>query len=251
MKNEFNEQRSAVSKNKLTFILKYPFHRGLMYFKNINELVSLIDHTLLKPEATQGDIERVCGESLKYGFFSVCVNPWWIKTVKERFKGSNVKVCSVVGFPLGMSNAKAHEAKAAIQSGADELDMVLAVGALKSRQYEEVGDDIKRVVDQGKPVKVILETCLLSKEEIKKACNLCIEAGAAFVKTSTGFSKEGAKPDIVRLMRAEVRDLVGVKASGGIRDLKGLVSMVEAGATRIGTSSSVEIAEEFLKETQK
>jgi len=225
--------------------------RGLMYFKNINELASLIDHTLLKPEATQGDIERVCGEALKYGFFSVCVNTWWIKTVKERLKGSNVKVVSVVGFPLGMSNTKAQEAKAAIESGADELDMVLAIGALKSGQYEEVRNDIKGVADQGKPVKVILETCLLNKEEIRKACKLCIEAGASFVKTSTGFSEEGATPDIVRLMKAEVRDLAGVKASGGIKDLKGLVSMVEAGATRIGTSSSVEIAEEFLKEIQK
>ena len=221
-----------------------------MYFNNINELTKLIDHTLLKPEATQGDLERLCEEALTYGFFSVCVNPWWVKTAKEKLEGSNVKVCSVVGFPLGMSNVKAQEAKIAIDYGADELDMVLAIGALKSRAYEDVKKDIEQVVNQGKPVKVILETCLLSNEEVRKACKLCIEVGAAFVKTSTGFSREGAKTHIVKIMKEEVKDLLGVKASGGIRNLKALVAMVEAGATRIGTSSSVDIAEEFLKETQ-
>lgn len=221
-----------------------------MYFNNINELTKLIDHTLLKPEATQSDMERLCEEALRYGFFSVCVNPWWVKTAKEKLEGSNVKVCSVVGFPLGMSNVKAQEAKTAIDNGADELDMVLAIGALKSRAYEDVKNDIEQVVNQGKPVKVILETCLLSNEEVRKACKLCIEAGAAFVKTSTGFSKEGAKTHIVKIMKKEVKDLLGVKASGGIRNLKDLVAMVEAGATRIGTSSSVDIAEEFLEEIQ-
>ncbi len=221
-----------------------------MYFNNINELTKLIDHTLLKPEATQSDMERLCEEALMYGFFSVCVNPWWVKTAKEKLEGSNVKVCSVVGFPLGMSNVKAQEAKTAIDNGADELDMVLAIGALKSRAYEDVKNDIEQVVNQEKPVKVILETCLLSNEEVRKACKLCIEAGAAFVKTSTGFSKEGAKTHIVKIMKKEVKDLLGVKASGGIRNLKDLVAMVEAGATRIGTSSSVNIAEEFLEEIQ-
>ena len=222
-----------------------------MYFKNLNELAELIDHTLLKPEATQGDIERVCKEAIAYGFFSVCVNPWWAKTAKEKLKGSRVRVCSVVGFPLGMSPNKAEEAKRAIENGADELDMVLAIGALKSTLYEEVKEDIIHVVRQGKPVKVILETCLLNIEEIRKACKLCIDAGASFVKTSTGFSKEGAKAHIVRIMKNEVKDDLGVKASGGIRDLRKLISMVEAGATRIGTSSSVEIAEEFLEEINK
>lgn len=222
-----------------------------MYFKDVNELAELIDHTLLKPEATQGDIERVCEEAIAYGFFSVCVNPWWVKTTKEKLKGSHVRVCSVVGFPLGMSRNKAEESKRAIDNGADELDMVLAIGALKSRLYEEVKEDIVQVVRQGKPVKVILETCLLNIEEIRKVCKLCMDAGAAFVKTSTGFSKEGAKAQIVRIMKKEVKDVLGLKASGGIRDLRKLISMVEAGATRIGTSSSVGIAEEFLKETQK
>ena len=222
-----------------------------MYFKDVNGLAELIDHTLLKPDATQADIERVCEEAIAYSFFSVCVNPWWVKTTKEKLKGSRVRVCSVVGFPFGMSRNKAEEAKRAIDNGADELDMVLAIGALKSRLYEEVKEDIIQVVRQGKPVKVILETCLLNIEEIRKACKLCIDAGAAFVKTSTGFSKEGAKAQIVRIMKEEVKDVLGVKASGGIRDLRKLIYMVEAGATRIGTSSSVGIAEEFLKETQK
>lgn len=218
-----------------------------MYFRNIDELSKIIDHTLLKPEATQADIERLCDEAVKYGFYSVCVNPWWIRRAREKVQGSDVKVCSVVGFPLGMNTAKAEEAKRAIEAGADELDMVMAIGALKSGLYDEVKNDIEGVVQQGKPVKVILETCLLSVEEIRTACRLCIEAGASFVKTSTGFLKEGAKASIVRLMKEAVRDSLGVKASGGIRDLKGLNSMVEAGATRIGTSSSVEIAEEFLE----
>ena len=222
-----------------------------MSFKDVNELTELIDHTLLKPEATQEDIEKVCEEAMAYDFFSVCVNPWWVKTAKERLKGSRVRVCSVVGFPLGMNRNKAEEAKRVIDNGADELDMVLAIGALKSRLYEQVKEDIIQVVHQGKPVKVILETCLLNFEEIRKACRLCIDAGAVFVKTSTGFSKEGAKAQIVRIMKEEVKDVLGVKASGGIRDLRKLISMVEAGATRIGTSSSVGIAEEFLKETQK
>jgi deoxyribose-phosphate aldolase len=150
-----------------------------------------------------------------------------------------------------MNTAKAEGAKRAMEDGADELDMVIAIGALKSKLYEEVKDDIEGVVSQGKPVKVILETCLLSTEEIRKACTLCIEAGAAFVKTSTGFSEEGAKVDIVKIMREEVGDRLGVKASGGIRDLETLIAMVEAGATRIGSSSSVEIAQEFLKEVGK
>lgn len=218
-----------------------------MYFRNINELSKIIDHTLLKPDAAQADIETFCEEALKYGFYSVCVNPWWVRTAREKLQGSDVKVSSVVGFPLGMNTAKAEEAKRVIEAGANELDMVLAIGALKSGLYDDVKYDIEEVVHQGKPVKVILETCLLSAEEIGRACRLCIEAGAAFVKTSTGFSKEGAKASIVKLMKEEVKDLLGVKASGGIRDLKGLNAMVEAGATRIGTSSSVEIAEEFLE----
>jgi deoxyribose-phosphate aldolase len=217
-------------------------------FKHIEELVRIIDHTLLRPDATRDDILKHCDDASAFGFFSVCINPWWVKTAKEKLAGSNVKVSCVVGFPLGMSFMKAREAECAIDHGADELDMVMAVGAFKSGLYGDVESDIRQVVDQGKPVKVILETCLLNEEEIRAACRLCFECGAAFVKTSTGFSKQGARADTVAIMRKATGNLLGVKASGGIRNLAILIDMVDAGATRIGTSSSVEIAKEFLKE---
>ncbi len=222
-----------------------------MCFKNINEITKLIDHTLLKPEAAQEDIKIICDEALKYGFYSVCVNPWWVKIVKQRLKESKVKVCTVIGFPLGMTNIKAEEAKKAIYDGADELDMVIAIGALKSELYNDVKKDIEQVVKLGKPVKVILETCLLNEEQIRLACRLSIEAKASFVKTSTGFSKEGAKENLVKIMRQEVKELLGVKASGGIRDLQKLIAMIKAGATRIGTSNSIKIIEEFIKSLRK
>ncbi len=215
------------------------------------EPARFIDHTLLLPEATRNDIERLCLQAKKYGFFSVCVNPWWVRAAKESCKNSNVRVCSVVGFPLGMSRTKVHEAKRAIDDGADELDMVLAIGALKSKLYADVKLDIEQVVKLGKPVKVILETGLLSNAEIQQACQLSVEAQAAFVKTSTGFSAKGATINIVKIMKAEVKDLIGIKASGGIKSLKSLRHMVEAGASRIGTSSSVAIMEEFKKEIRK
>ncbi|MCK4796052.1 MAG: deoxyribose-phosphate aldolase [Spirochaetes bacterium] len=222
-----------------------------MCFKNINEITKLIDHTLLKPEAAQEDIKTICDEALKYEFYSVCVNPWWVKIVKQRLKESKVKVCTVIGFPLGMTNIKAEEAKKAIYDGADELDMVIAIGALKSELYNDVKKDIEQVVKLGKPVKVILETCLLNEEQIRLACRLSIEAKASFVKTSTGFSKEGAKENLVKIMRQEVKELLGVKASGGIRDLQKLIAMIKAGANRVGTSNSIKIIEEFIKSLRK
>jgi len=222
-----------------------------MAAKKFDEPSQFIDHTLLRPEATRNDIERLCLQAKKYGFISVCVNPWWVKTAKECCRDSPVRVCSVVGFPLGMSRTKVYEAKRAIDDGADELDMVLAIGALKSKLYAEVKLDIEQVVHLGKPVKVILETALLSKAEIRQACQLSIQAQAAFVKTSTGFRGKGATLNIVKIMKAEVKDLIGIKASGGIKSLKSLRLMVEAGASRIGTSSSVAIIEEFKKEIKK
>lgn len=204
-------------------------------------MVKIIDHTLLAPEATRTDIERLCEQANEFNFFAVCVNPWWVRSAAETLTASLVKVCSVIGFPLGMSTAKVREAEQVISDGADELDMVMAVGALKSGQEEAVKSDIEEVVALGTPVKVILETCLLTKEEIKRACLVSAEAGASFVKTSTGFSAGGAVPHVVRLMHETVGDQMGVKAAGGIKTINDLMDMVRAGATRIGTSSSVDI----------
>lgn len=218
-----------------------------MFINNIDDLSHLIDHTLLKPESTEGDITLFCEDALKYGFYSVCINPWWAKRAKDVLKSSNVKVCSVVGFPLGMCLGKSEEAGILIEKGVDEIDMVMAIGAFKSKDYKTVEEDIKEVVKFGKPVKVIIETCLLSTDEIKKACEIVINSKAAFIKTSTGFSTDGAKKEIVKIIKNEVEDKIGIKASGGIRDLTTLVDMVEAGATRIGSSNSVSILNEYLK----
>ncbi|WP_286184564.1 deoxyribose-phosphate aldolase [Bacillus sp. SD075] len=206
----------------------------------------MIDHTLLKAEATKEQIVTLCEEAREYGFASVCVNPIWVKTAAEKLKGSDVKVCTVIGFPLGASTTavKAIESENAIQNGAEEVDMVLAIGVLKSGEYEEVEADIRAVVDAVKTkalVKVIIETSLLTEEEKVIACELSLRAGADFVKTSTGFSTGGATVEDVALMHEIVKDKAGVKASGGIRDLKDLKSMVEAGATRVGASSGVKI----------
>jgi len=208
---------------------------------DVEAIEKMIDHTLLVPEATHADIERLCEQAEALNFFSVCVNPWWVRTAVEQLIGSNVKVCSVIGFPLGMGTAKVREAEQVISDGTDELDMVMAVGALKSGQNEAVKSDIQKVVALGKPVKVILETCLLTDEEIKRACFISAEAGASFVKTSTGFSSGGAVPRVVRLMHQTIGHQLGVKAAGGIKTIDDLMDMVRAGATRIGTSSSVDI----------
>ena len=214
-------------------------------------IASLIDHTLLRPDATKGDIERLCREALQHEFCSVCVNPTWVSLAHQLLETSDVKVCCVVGFPLGahLPEIKAMEARAAIREGAQEIDMVINIGALKSGDKALVLRDIRSVVvacrDGRAKCKVILETCLLTNEEKTRACELAVQAHADFVKTSTGFSSGGAAVEDVALMSRKVRgQKVGVKASGGIRSLADLRRMVEAGATRIGTSSGIKIIEE-------
>ena len=205
-----------------------------------------IDHTILKPDTTKDQVLTVCEEAKEYLFYSVCINPYYVKLVSDQLKGSPVKVTSVIGFPLGTSTSeiKALEAKKAIEDGADEIDMVINVAALKDKEYDFVREDIKAVVNEveGKAIlKVILETCLLTDEEKVKACELSMEAGANYVKTSTGFSTGGATIEDVKLMKKTVGDKLKVKASGGIRDVNIAKAMIEAGASRLGASSSVSI----------
>lgn len=206
---------------------------------------SYIDHTLLKPEATKEQIVALCAEAKQYGFASVCVNPTWIETAAKELEGAISKVCTVIGFPLGASTTavKAFETKDAIEKGAGEIDMVINIGALKEKDYETVLNDMKAVVQaaNGTLVKVIIETCLLTDDEKVKACELAVEAGLDYVKTSTGFSTGGATPEDVALMRKTVGPDLGVKASGGVRSVEDLKAMIEAGATRIGASSGVKI----------
>lgn len=212
------------------------------------KLNKFIDHTLLKPEATEAEIIKVCKEAREYDFASVCVNGYRVPLVAKELKGTDVKVCVVVGFPLGAGTkeTKAFETADAIKNGAQEVDMVINIGALKEKNYEAVREDIKAVVDAAKGkalVKVIFETCLLSKDEIEKACVLSKEAGADYVKTSTGFSKGGALEEDIKLMRKTVGSDMGVKASGGVRTTEDAETMVNAGASRIGASASIEIVE--------
>ncbi|QMT18773.1 deoxyribose-phosphate aldolase [Planococcus maritimus] len=212
----------------------------------MTNIASLIDHTLLKAEATAPQIEQLCKEAAEHHFASVCVNPAWVALAAKHLEESEVKVCTVIGFPLGASTSetKAFETKDAIEKGAGEIDMVLNIGALKSGQEDVVKADVEAVVNAAKGkaiVKVILEICLLTDEEIKVASRLSKEAGADFVKTSTGFSTGGATVEAVRLMRETVGPDLGVKASGGVRSLEDVEKMVEAGATRIGASSGVQI----------
>lgn len=217
----------------------------------MKETALIIDHTILKPDATLDQVEKVCNEAIKYGFASVCVNPYYVKYVSDRLKDTDVKTTSVIGFPLGanISDVKAFETKKAIEDGADEIDMVINIAALKDRKLELVKEDIKAVVKAsgGKIVKVIIEACLLTQEEKILACEISKECGADYVKTSTGFSSGGATIEDVALMRNVVGDSLGVKASGGIRTLKDLEDFVEAGASRIGASASVDIVEEVEK----
>jgi len=215
-------------------------------FTNSRDLARFIDHTLLKPEATQEQIAALCREAIENNFCSVCINPYWVPTVTKLLQGSPVKVCTVIGFPLGAATTrtKALEAEEAIAQGANEVDMVLNVGALKSGAYDLVLNDINAVVKsaQGKAlVKVILETGLLSETEKIKACELSVAAGANFVKTSTGFGPGGATRADIALMRRTVGPEIGVKASGGVRDYDTAVTMIKAGASRIGTSSGIKI----------
>ncbi|WP_046213469.1 deoxyribose-phosphate aldolase [Paenibacillus wulumuqiensis] len=211
-------------------------------------LAKLIDHTLLKADATKAEITKLTDEARKYQFASVCVNPTWVAYCADQLKGSGVDVCTVIGFPLGASTpeVKAFEAANAIENGATEVDMVINIGALKDGDNDLVLRDIQAVVNAAKGkalVKVIIETCLLTDEEKVRASELSVQAGADFVKTSTGFSTGGATAEDIALMRKTVGPDVGVKASGGVRSLEDLNQMVAAGATRIGASSGVKIME--------
>lgn len=207
----------------------------------------LIDHTLLKPDASIEAIEKLCEEALKYDFASVCVNPGFVPLCAKLLKGSNVKVCTVIGFPLGatLPSVKVYETKEAVREGADEIDMVINVSQLKAKNdayvYQEI-KDIKAACD-GKLLKVIIETCLLTDEEKVRACELSVKAGADFVKTSTGFSTGGATAADIKLMRETVGPDMGVKASGGVRSREDALAMIENGATRIGASASIAICE--------
>lgn len=218
-----------------------------------SEIAARIDHTLLKPDATLGQVAKICSEALEHHFAAVCVNPFYVAEVHTRLKGSGVKTCSVIGFPLGASRTadKVSEARGVIADGAQEVDMVINIGALKDGNDDLVRNDIAGVAEAchagGAILKVILETGLLTQEEKERACRLCIEATADFVKTSTGFGNGGATVEDVRLMAAAVQDArLGVKASGGVRTYTDACAMIEAGATRIGSSSGVSILQEAL-----
>lgn len=209
-------------------------------------VAKLIDHTLLKPAATAADIVKLAEEAKQYGFASVCVNPDWVALAAKTLQGSDVKVCTVIGFPLGATTTavKVFETENAIANGAGEVDMVIAVGRLKAGEDEAVAADIRAVVAAAKGkalVKVIIETCLLTEAEKERACRLAVAAGADYVKTSTGFSTGGATAEDVALMRRVVGDQIGVKASGGVRDANDVAAMLAAGASRIGASSGVAI----------
>jgi deoxyribose-phosphate aldolase len=204
-----------------------------------------IDHTLLAMNATKDQITKLCEEAKQYHFYSVCVNSGYVPLVASLLKGSDVKVCSVVGFPLGamLTSAKAFETEMAVKAGAQEIDMVINVGWLKSNAWDAVKQDIEAVFNAcgAVPLKVILETCLLTKDEIVKVCEICKQIGIAFVKTSTGFSVSGATVEDVKLMRDTVGNAMGVKASGGIRDRQTAEKMVQAGASRLGASAGIAI----------
>ena len=212
----------------------------------VNQLANKIDHTALKADTTSDQIQTLCEEAKTHGFYSVCVNPTWVKEAAKLLSGSEVAVCTVIGFPLGASTSavKALETKDAIEKGATEVDMVINVGELKDGNVGAVKSDIQAVVNAAKGqalVKVIIETSLLTDTEKEMACKLAVEAGTDYVKTSTGFSTGGATVEDIQLMRKTVGPDIGVKASGGVRDQETAVAMIEAGATRIGASASVAI----------
>jgi deoxyribose-phosphate aldolase len=208
-------------------------------------LASFIDHTVLKPDSTESDVVKVCAEARQHGFASVCILPWHVHRAWEELAGSDVAVCTVVGFPLGatVTSMKVAEALAAMEQGATEIDMVAAITALKSKRYDDVFKDIRAVTEavheRGGIVKVIIETCLLDQDEKKRMCAAVTQAGADFIKTSTGFSTGGATIADVRFLREHVGPAVRVKASGGIRDKETALAMIDAGASRLGTSSGV------------
>ena len=212
------------------------------------ELNKFIDHTILKANATKEEVTKICDEAKEYKFASVCINTCHTSLVSKLLEGTGVATCVVVGFPLGamMTEAKAYEAKLAVAAGANEVDMVINVGALIEKDYVYVEKDIKSVVDAAKPaiVKVIIETCLLTNEEKVRACEIAVASGAHFVKTSTGFSTSGATKEDIALMRKTVGSGIGVKASGGVRTNENAMDMINAGASRIGASSSIDIVNE-------
>ncbi len=210
------------------------------------QLASFLDHTLLKPEATQEQIEALCAEAKRYGFASVCVLPYWVKHCADLLSDSKVKVCTVVGFPLGAHalKTKVTETREALKAGAQEIDMVINLGAFKSGHLQHVEEEIKAVVAEAADhalVKVIIETGLLTKDEKATICQMILDSGAHFVKTSTGFSAPGATVEDVRLIRSIVQGRLGIKASGGIRTYDQAMAMIKAGATRLGSSSSLAI----------
>lgn len=211
-------------------------------------LAKMIDHTLLKSAATRPDVEKLCQEARAYGFCSVCVNPFWVSYAKKLLQGCDVKVCTVIGFPLGANTSavKAYETAEAVKNGADEIDMVINIGALRNREYDTVLQDIQAVRQAclGHVLKVIIETSQLTDEEKVKACELATQAQADFVKTSTGFVGGGATAEDVALMRRSIAPAMQVKASGGVRTRSDAQAMAAAGATRIGASSSIHIVEE-------
>lgn len=209
----------------------------------MNKISSFIEYTNLKPYATKKDIIRLCKQAIKYNFYAVCVNPFYVKLCKKILEGTPVKVCSVVGFPLGATTTatKVFEAKQAIKDGADEIDVVVNLSALKSNDFKSVYKEIKtlREVTKNKVLKLIIETCYLTKEEKIKICNIAKKAKVDFIKTSTGFGKSGAKESDVRLIKSIVGEKIGIKASGGIKNKKTALKMIKLGATRIGTSSLI------------
>jgi deoxyribose-phosphate aldolase len=218
------------------------------------EIAKMIDHTLLKAETTKAQVEKLCLEAKEYDFASVCINPAWVKFSSEQLSGTDVKVCTVIGFPLGASTSetKAFETNNAIGNGATEVDMVINIGALKDGNDELVRKDIQAVVAAAKGkvlTKVIIETCLLTDEEKVRACELAVQAGADYVKTSTGFSTGGATVKDITLMRKTVGPDLGVKASGGVRSVEDAKNMIEAGATRIGASSGVQIVQGLMSDS--
>jgi deoxyribose-phosphate aldolase len=218
---------------------------------NRKDIAELIDHTLLRPDASYLDIKRLCEEALQFGFYSVCINPCFIKIAKELLKDSNVRVATVIGFPLGMTltEVKVYEAMNASLLGADEIDIVINIGALKSGDWETVRKDISDVIMATKGLihKTIIETCYLDDNEKRRAVEIALEAGSEFIKTSTGFGPLGARVRDIRLIKSIVGDAAGIKAAGGIRTLKQVLSMLKAGATRIGTSAGVRIVREIAR----
>lgn len=218
--------------------------------QNTDIIAQSIDHTLLRPDATYQQIQKLTEEAIEYNFFSVCINPYFVATCSEALKDSSVKICTVVGFPLGANSTvvKAYETTRAIKDGADEIDMVINIGALKSQKYLLVEDDIREVVEAaaGKTVKVIIETALLTNEEKIKACQIAEDAGAHFVKTSTGFNGGGATVLDIQLMKESVSSKMKIKASGGIKNIEHAKELLAAGASRLGTSSGIAIIQGLI-----